>query len=119
MNTAELPGEVNYNPSQVKEQMVMVEKDNSEMVRGYLTREEIKQPRNFYQAGILYRSFTPQERTNLVNNLKDALSQVRSEQIKNTMVNYFYLADKEYGQRVGEALGLDPKAYSQDMMGMH
>lgn len=119
MNTAELPGELNYNPSQVKEQMVMVEKDNSEMVRGYLTREEIKQPRNFYQAGILYRSFTPQERTNLVNNLKDALSQVRSEQIKNTMVNYFYLADKEYGQRVGEALGLDPKAYSQDMMGMH
>ena len=119
MNTAELRGEVNYNPSQLVEQKVLVEKDNSDMVQGYLTREEINQPRNFYQAGILYRSFTPQERTNLVNNLKDALSQVESERVKNTMVRYFYLADKEYGQRVGEALGLDPKGYSQEMMEKH
>ncbi|MCX4029714.1 catalase [Endozoicomonas sp. SM1973] len=111
MNFSDQQGDVNYYPSHHVNDQVTPEKDNSAQLQGYMVREEISKPKNFYQAGILYRKFSPQERTNLISNLSGALAQVTDKGIQAKMVSYFYKADHEYGQRLGDKLGLKPNHY--------
>ncbi|WP_163833663.1 catalase [Spartinivicinus ruber] len=111
MNVSDQRGDVNYYPSHHVKDQVTPKKDNSALLKGYMVREEISQPKNFYQAGILYRKFSKQERTNLINNLSGALVQVNNKGIQAQMVSYFYKADHEYGKRLGDKLGLKPNQY--------
>jgi catalase len=65
---------------------------------------------NFQQAGEQYRSFTKKEQNNLIANLKNDLSAV-DEKTKLLAICNFYRADKEYGERLAEALGVDIQPY--------
>jgi catalase len=59
------------------------------------------------QAGDLYRLMTDDEKNRLIETIKGGLGQVKSSEIKQLEIQQMYAADKDYGQRVAEALGLD------------
>lgn len=58
-------------------------------------------------AGKLYRLLPTDEKVRLIENIKLNLGQVKDIEIKIRETKQFYQADKEYGTRVAEALGLD------------
>lgn len=70
---------------------------------GTVQQKAISKPRDFYQAGVLYRSMNEQDRSDLIANLAGDLNKVMDKDIKATMVSYFYRADKEYGSRLAKA----------------
>lgn len=67
----------------------------------------IRKTLDFKQAGELYRSFTTEQRANLIRNLAGDLVQVRNATVKLRMASHFDRADAEYGTRLAEALGVD------------
>ena len=58
---------------------------------------------NYSQAGKLYRLMSDKQRSQLVNNISDGLSQA-SKSIRKRMVEQFTLADADYGKMVNEKL---------------
>jgi len=62
---------------------------------------------DFQQAGVLYRKvMTDKDRENLIGNIVDHLGDAQKRiQLRQTAI--FYKADKKYGSRVAEGLGLD------------
>ncbi|MET3047370.1 catalase-related domain-containing protein [Flavobacterium covae] len=78
-----------------------------------MVREEIKDSKDFYQAGILYRGYSKQEKDNLIKNWTNNLSKVKDKNIQATIVSFLYKADQEYGTRVGNALGLSKDSYNK------
>ena len=79
-------------------------------VSGTLGRQPYGHPNDdFVQAGDLYRkAMTDQDRTNLIGNIVSHLSGAQKRlQLRQTAI--FLKADKEYGRRVAEGLGLDLK----------
>ncbi|MCH5584946.1 catalase [Shimazuella sp. AN120528] len=77
---------------------------------GAAGRKAIAQTLNFRQAGILYRSFSAEEQNNLIHNLTNDLSGV-NERTKLLAICNFYRADKEYGEKLAKALGVDITPY--------
>ncbi|MGB7062339.1 MAG: catalase [Candidatus Zixiibacteriota bacterium] len=62
---------------------------------------------DFVQAGTLYRKvMSDQDRDNLVGNIVDHLGKAQ-KRIQMRQAAVFYKADKEYGSRVAEGIGLD------------
>ncbi|HBO7404567.1 TPA: catalase, partial [Pseudomonas aeruginosa] len=59
------------------------------------------------QAGEFYRSLSRSERKNLIANLSAELGQVRSVEVRQTMLAYFYKADADYGQALARTLDED------------
>lgn len=111
MNFEDRQGDVNYFPSNYSDDTTQFVGDNSEALRGYMVREEIANPRNFYQAGILYRSYSPEEKQSLINNWVNDLSALKDRKVQATMVSYLYKADKDYGDRIAKRLGLKDAEY--------
>jgi len=110
MNTGENKGTLNYEPSLVHKTYTDEPKARfypQPLPAGTYVQAELEKTLNFKQAGQLYRSFSEEERTNLVNNLAAKLASSQSELIKNTMSAHFYKADPEYGSRVAKAIGAD------------
>lgn len=104
-NNAQLSnGDVNYEPSR---KLNLAEDNQFKAVEtklvGTVQQKAISKPRDFYQAGVLYRSMNEQDRSDLIANLAGDLNKVMDKDIKATMVSYFYRADKEYGSRLAEA----------------
>lgn len=102
-------GTVNYEPSVVED---TYEIDPSKMYStkrfcGSIVQENILKTYNFSQAGDLYRSFSPQDQTSLIENMKGALGMVSSMKVKNIMCSHFFKADTEYGMRISKAVGCD------------
>lgn len=62
----------------------------------------------FHQAGDLYRLMTEDKRAILIDNTARNISSV-TENIKYRHAAHCYLADKEYGERIVAAMGLDAK----------
>lgn len=97
-------GDVNYEPSR---QLELAEDTQFKAVEtklaGTVQQKAISNPRNFYQAGVLYRSMNEQDRKDLIANLAGDLNKVMDKDVKATMVSYFYRADKEYGTRLAKA----------------
>ncbi|EIA21566.1 catalase [Listeria fleischmannii] len=58
-------------------------------------------------AGKLYRLFTPEEQTRLIETIALNLGQVKNKEIQIRQTKQFYLADPEYGERVANALDLN------------
>lgn len=112
MNTEDRQGDVNYYPSHYTNDTTEFVADQSDEVSGYLTRKEISAPQNFFQAGILYRSYSSSEKENLVNNWVNDLKILKDNKVKAKMVSYLYQADKEYGTRVAEKLNLETSDYA-------
>lgn len=74
-------------------------------VSGRVTRSPIERTNDYKQAGERFHLQQDWEREELVKNLVDKLSQC-DRPIQERMVWHFYLADDEYGRRVGEGLGI-------------
>src|SRR5699024_5921614 len=74
-------------------------------VTGRLTRSPIERSNDYKQAGERYHLQEDWERDELVANLVDKLSQC-DRPIQERMVWHFYMADDEYGRRVGDGLGI-------------
>jgi catalase len=79
-------------------------------ISGSTQQRAIDKTDNFRQAGEFYRALDKHEQDDLIKNLAADLGQVKNAQIKNTMVSYFYRADKEYGTRLAGAIGVDIKS---------
>lgn len=78
-------------------------------VQGHVERynpHEDKDDDCFYQAGDLYRLMTEEKRILLIENTARNIDAV-SENVKYRHAAHCYLADKEYGERIAKALGLD------------
>lgn len=103
-NAKQTNGDVNYQPSR---QLELAEDTQFKAVEtklvGSVQQKAISKPRNFYQAGVLYRSMNEQDQSDLIANLAGDLNKVMDKEVKETMVSYFYRADKEYGSRLAEA----------------
>ncbi|WP_316571628.1 catalase KatA [Neobacillus sp. YIM B06451] len=61
---------------------------------------------HFTQAGDLYRLMSEEERARLVANIVGAMKPVERDDIKLRQIGHFLKADREYGTRVAEGLGL-------------
>ncbi|EOB4259188.1 catalase [Vibrio vulnificus] len=102
--------DVNYEPSRlvnltVDKQARAVETPLS----GHVQQQAIRNPRDFFQAGVLYRSLSEQDKADLIHNLSGDLNKVNDAEVKAIMVSYFYRADKEYGTRLAKATDVNLK----------
>jgi catalase len=76
------------------------------VVSGKVQRRPLARINDYKQAGERYRTFADWERDDLISNLVTLLSQCNKD-IQERMVWHFSQADREYGQRVGQGLGID------------
>jgi catalase len=99
---------VNYEPSitgGLREAEYPTHDEQGPVITGRLTRKRIPRTNDYKQAGERYLLSEQWERDDLVNNLVDALKQCRRE-IQERMVWHFFMCEEEWGQRVGDALGI-------------
>ncbi|MFS0559698.1 catalase KatA [Terribacillus sp. 179-K 1B1 HS] len=61
---------------------------------------------HYTQPGDLYRLMTADEKTRLVQNFVDAMKPVTRKEILERQLGHIYKADKEWGQRVADGLGI-------------
>lgn len=106
-NNATTSQDVNYEPSR---RLELAQDENYKAVETKLTgtvqQKGINKQRDFYQAGVLYRSLSEQDKSDLIANLAGDLNKVVDQDVKATMVSYFYKADKDYGTRLAKATNL-------------
>ena len=107
-NAKQANGDVNYEPSR---QLDLSEdtqfKAAQTPLSGTVIQKAISNPRDYYQAGVLYRSMSYQDQSDLIANLAGDLNQVLDKDVKETMVSFFYRADKDYGTRLAKATHTD------------
>ncbi len=77
---------------------------------GPVVQQPITKTLNFQQAGELYRSFSKKDQDALIRNLGTELRQIKNENVRMTMLSYFYQADAEYGTKLAKMLQVDPAA---------
>jgi catalase len=103
---------INYEPNRYddtpKETLSYIESETP--LTGVAGRQIISKTLNFRQAGELFQEFTKKEQDHLIRNLANDLSGVE-ERTKLLAICNFYRADKEYGQRLADALGVDISPY--------
>ncbi|MBO8163796.1 MAG: catalase [Brevibacillus sp.] len=106
------PSPINYEPNSwdPSPKEAPEYKESQAKLEGYTTRQRIEKTDDFLQAGELYRSFSPEERSRLVENLVADLEGV-DQSIQLRVICNFYRADVEYGTRVAEGLGLDLSSF--------
>ena len=99
---------VNYEPSitgGLREGQAPTHDEQGPEIVGRLTRARIPRTNDYTQAGERYQLSEQWEKDDLVTNLVGALSQCRRE-IQERMVWHFFMCDDEWGQRVGDGLGI-------------
>ena len=101
-------GDVNYEPSR---QLDLSEDAQFKALQtplsGTVIQKAIINPRDYYQAGVFYRSMSAQDKSDLIVNLAGDLNKVIDKEIKETMISFFYRADKDYGTRLAKATNTD------------
>jgi len=70
-------------------------------------QKKISNENNFSQAGKLYRSFSKQEKENLINNLAGDLGKVKDSKTKHIILSFFYQADTDFGTKITKAVNGD------------
>ncbi|WP_088744206.1 catalase [Cobetia sp. QF-1] len=102
-------GSVNYQPSRNAGglQDNPVYEYNRYALNGTTQQQPIDKQQNFAQAGELYRSFSEQDQTFLIEALAGDLGKVKNDETRNIMVSHFYQADHEYGERLAEKVNVD------------
>ncbi|MGF1734908.1 catalase [Photobacterium satsumensis] len=104
-NHGHTQGDINYQPSRhssVKEDSKA--RHSNATLSGQVQQASINKQMNFAQAGELYRSFSEQEKSNLISNFAADLSAVEDASIKNMILSFTYLADTDYGTRLTQAV---------------
>ena len=96
--------DVNYQPSKDGVVEDKNARHSAPLLTGHLEQSTIEKQANFVQAGELYRSFTKQEQHNLIRNLSGDLSAVKNDNVKYTMLSFFYKADTNYGTALTKAV---------------
>ncbi len=72
----------------------------------YGATKAISNPRNFYQAGVQYRSMNEQDKSDLIANLAGDLNKVTDKRHQNDDSELLLSrADKQYGTRLAKATG--------------
>jgi catalase len=108
LNTGSRKGEVNYEPSTIKELSQSAQyKYVQTPLSGTTQQMAIHKTQNFHQAGEYYRALTDSGKQELVGNLSGDLNHVTNEANKITMLSYFYKADADYGKRLVMATHAD------------
>lgn len=72
---------------------------------GSVPYEKHSEDNDFVQAGNLYRIMSEEQKKILVDNIVSELKNVRKD-IAEKQIKHFYKADKDYGTRIAEELGL-------------
>ena len=99
---------VNYEPSSLgglKEAEFPQHDEQGPVISGRLTRKRIPRTNDYQHAADRYQTMEDWERDDLVSNMITLLSQCE-RQIQERMVWHFFLVDDDYGNRVGEGLGI-------------
>ena len=106
MSTRDQSDTTNYAPSRTNPQFKQADRARfAQMpISGTIQQQPISKTLNFQQAGELYRTFSPADRMNLVENLAADLGQVRDVRTRCTMNAHFYRADKDYGTALAKAV---------------
>ncbi len=104
-NSGQQTSDINYQPSRMQN---LVENEGARYdvkpVSGLAQQKKITKENNFSQAGELYRSFSAEEKNNLIHNLAGDLGQVKDSETKHVMLSFFYRADKDFGTRITQAV---------------
>jgi len=107
-------GDVNYQPSRNLADNAYAEDSSvvaaSYPLAGVAQKAPIGKRLPFEQAGSFYRSLSDEEKEHLISNLAADLGQVQNSEIREVMVSHFYLADRDYGERIGAAVNVDMEA---------
>lgn len=116
MQTKQQPSTINYEPNSYETEPQAAAdphyQESAPAMHGHAVRQVIAKTNDFQQAGERYRSYSEQEKTNLIKNLAADLAEV-NERTKLLAICNFYRADVEYGQRLAEALHVDLSAFVQ------
>ncbi|NIZ89625.1 catalase [Kineococcus rubinsiae] len=99
---------VNYEPSIIgglREGTYPSHDEQGPVISGRVTRKRIPVTNDYQQAGERFQLSEDWEKDELVANFVDALSQC-IRPIQERMVWHMFMADDEYGRRVGEGLGI-------------
>jgi catalase len=75
------------------------------VIEGRLTRKRIPRTNDYQHAADRYHTMMDWERDDLIFNMIDLLGQC-DRHIQERMVWHFYLIEDDYGNRVGEGLGI-------------
>lgn len=112
MNVKQDPSPVNYEPNSYTNSPIEDPSyaESEAPLSGYVTRQKIEKTADFTQAGELYRSFTLDQKDNLLRNLVSDLSQVKPDIQMRALCNFFR-ADAEFGGRLAAGLGVDINAF--------
>lgn len=104
---AELPQD-NYEPSRHDSDPVEdpAYRESETTLEGRATRQRIAKTDDFSQAGEQFRSYTAEQRNNLIANIVNDLRQV-SEDTRMRAICNFIRADREYGILLAGELGVD------------
>jgi len=114
MQIKQNPSTVNYEPNHYEnepKEAPEYKEAFSSLNSQSTTRSKMSKTNDFAQAGMQYRKFSESEKDNLIKNLAANLKQVR-EQTKLIAVCNFFRADREYGMRLANELGLDISAFN-------
>jgi len=100
---------VNYQPSRSTEGFT---DDNqfencSTALSGNTQQIPFQKTQNFKQAGDLYRSFSEQDQTHLINALAGDLATVDDQEVKTIFTSFLYKADAEYGERIAKKVNVN------------
>ncbi|ERG67117.1 MAG: catalase [Exiguobacterium chiriqhucha] len=100
---------VNYEPNRYedapKPDAAYIETEQP--LSGVAGRQKIEKTNDFGQAGEVYRRYSEEEKTALVNNLVAHIKEVRHENTVLLLICNFYRADRDLGARLSEALNVD------------
>ena len=104
-------GEINFFPNgeenSLKENTSNANSEGRYFIKGVvISRFKNEYNDNFEQAGDLYRSYSEDEKKELIDNLTNALQGV-SRPVLEQEIFYFYKADPDYGKRVAERFNLN------------
>lgn len=116
MNSDNIKGHVNYQPNNFNGNanrnsgMYVGEaeyKHSQLALSGPTQQEMIKKTLNFKQAGLTYRAFSDDQKTNLISNLAGDLGGVKNEKVRLQMTAHFYCADADYGTRLAAKVNVN------------
>ena len=99
---------VNYEPSVIgglREAAYSTRDVQGPVINGQLTRARIERTNDYQQTGERFLLSEPWEQDDTVTNFVEALQQCDRE-IQERMVWHFFMAEDEFGRRVGDALGI-------------
>ncbi|MCA0756148.1 catalase [Paenibacillus sp. N4] len=106
------PSPVNYEPNSSSESPKEAPKyaDSFVPLQGSAGRQLIDKTDDFTQAGERYRSLPERQRDNLVSNIVSELKQT-NDGIRLRAICNFFRADREFGMKLSDALGVDIRQY--------